>query len=47
MNWTRVVIQAYGTTTQRLSTGNIATVTAAEIERQPVMNPIEALEGKQ
>jgi TonB-linked SusC/RagA family outer membrane protein len=42
----KVVIQAYGTTTQRLNTGNIATVTAAEIERQPVMNPLLALEGK-
>lgn len=42
----KVVIQAYGTTTQRLNTGNIATVTAAEIERQPVMNALAALEGK-
>lgn len=42
----KVVIQAYGTTTQRFNTGNIATVTAAEIERQPVMNPLEALYGK-
>jgi TonB-linked SusC/RagA family outer membrane protein len=42
----KVVVQAYGTTTNRLNTGNIATVTAAEIERQPVMNPLIALEGK-
>jgi TonB-linked SusC/RagA family outer membrane protein len=42
----KVVIQAYGITTQRLNTGNITTVTAAEIERQPVMNPLIALEGK-
>lgn len=42
----KVVVQAYGTTTQRLATGNIGTVTAAEIERQPVMNPILALQGK-
>ena len=42
----KVVIQAYGKTTQRLATGNIATVTAAEIERQPVMNPLLALQGK-
>lgn len=40
------VVQAYGTTTHRLATSNIATVTAAEIERQPVMNPILALQGK-
>ncbi len=28
------IVQAYGTTTRRLGTGNIARVTAAEIERQ-------------
>lgn len=42
----KVVIQAYGTTTERLNTGNIATVTAAQIERQPAMNPLTALEGQ-
>ncbi len=40
------VVQAYGTTTKRLATGNIAKVTAAEIEKQPVMNPLMALQGK-
>ena len=33
----KVVIQAYGKTTQRFATGNIVKVTAEEIERQPVM----------
>jgi TonB-linked SusC/RagA family outer membrane protein len=42
----QVVVQAYGNTTQRLSTGDIATVSAKEIENQPVMNPLLALEGK-
>jgi TonB-linked SusC/RagA family outer membrane protein len=42
----KVVIQAYGTTTERLNTGNIATVTADQIERQPVMNPLLALNGE-
>jgi TonB-linked SusC/RagA family outer membrane protein len=42
----KVVIQAYGTTSQRLTTGNIATVRAEDIERQPIMNPLEALQGK-
>lgn len=42
----QVVVQAYGTTTRRLNTGDIATVSAAEIERQPVMNPLIALQGK-
>lgn len=40
------IVQAYGTTTRRLATSNIAKVTAAEIERQPVMNPLLALQGK-
>jgi TonB-linked SusC/RagA family outer membrane protein len=42
----KVVIQAYGETTQRLQTGDIATVSAAEIEKQPVMNPLLALQGE-
>ena len=42
----KVVVQAYGTTTQRLTTSDIGTVTAEEIERQPVMNPLLALQGK-
>lgn len=40
------VVQAYGTTTQRLTTSNIGKVTAAEIERQPVSNPLLALQGR-
>jgi TonB-linked SusC/RagA family outer membrane protein len=41
----KVVIQAYGTTTQRLATGNIGTVTAEDIAKQPVINPLEVLQG--
>lgn len=41
-----VVMRAYGTTSQRLSTGNISRVTAKDIETQPVMNPLLALEGR-
>ena len=37
---------AYGTTTQRLSTGDITTVKAADIEKQPISNPLLALEGR-
>jgi TonB-dependent starch-binding outer membrane protein SusC len=37
---------AYGATTERLSTGNVTTVTAKEIEQQPVSNPLLALEGR-
>ncbi|WP_183562553.1 SusC/RagA family TonB-linked outer membrane protein [Mucilaginibacter sp. SP1R1] len=41
-----VIIQAYGTTTQRKNTGNITKITAAEIANQPVSNPLAALEGR-
>jgi TonB-linked SusC/RagA family outer membrane protein len=36
----------YYNTTRRESTGNISRVTAEEIELQPVVNPIEALQGR-
>ncbi|WP_169472411.1 SusC/RagA family TonB-linked outer membrane protein [Pedobacter hiemivivus] len=41
-----VQVMAYGKTNKRLSTGNIVTVTAAEIEKQPVQNPLMALQGR-
>jgi TonB-linked SusC/RagA family outer membrane protein len=41
-----VQVIAYGTTTRRLSTGNISTVKAADIENQPVSNPLAALQGR-
>jgi len=41
-----VVIQAYGTTTQRKNTGNITTVLSKDIESQPVSNPLAALIGR-
>lgn len=40
------IIRAYGTTTRRLNTGSISKVTAEEIARQPVANPLAALEGR-
>jgi TonB-linked SusC/RagA family outer membrane protein len=40
------VVIAYGTTTKRLSTGDVSTVKAADIEKQPVANPLLALEGR-
>ncbi|HEX3386228.1 MAG TPA: carboxypeptidase-like regulatory domain-containing protein, partial [Mucilaginibacter sp.] len=42
----KVVVQAYGLTSQRLTTGDIATVSAEQIERQPEMNPLAALQGQ-
>lgn len=41
-----VQVMAYGKTNRRLSTGNIATVTAKELEQQPVQNPLLALQGR-
>jgi len=40
------IIVGYGTTTRRLSTGNITTIKAKEIETQPVNNPMLALQGR-
>ncbi|MBB2148128.1 SusC/RagA family TonB-linked outer membrane protein [Pedobacter gandavensis] len=40
-----VVVQAYGRTTQRLTTGNIVRVSAADIDRQLVTDPLLALQG--
>lgn len=42
-----VQVVAYGqATSQRLSTGSIAKITAAEIEKQPVTNVLQALSGQ-
>ena len=41
-----VQVIAYGTTTERLNTGNISTVKAVDIEKQPVQNPLLALQGR-
>jgi len=41
-----VQVIAYGTTTRRLSTGNIGTVKAEDIGKQPVSNPLLALQGR-
>ena len=42
----QVQVIAYGTTNQRYSTGDVTTVSAKEIEQQPVINPLLALEGR-
>ncbi len=41
-----VQVIAYGTTTKRLNTGNVSTVSAETIAEQPVSNPLAALEGR-
>jgi TonB-linked SusC/RagA family outer membrane protein len=42
----QVQIIGYGTTTKRFNTGSTGTVTAKEIENQPISNPIAAIQGK-
>ncbi|MCD8739064.1 SusC/RagA family TonB-linked outer membrane protein [Mucilaginibacter roseus] len=41
-----VQVIAYGTNTQRYNTGSVTRVTAADIARQPVSNPLSALQGR-
>ncbi|RAJ81985.1 TonB-linked SusC/RagA family outer membrane protein [Chitinophaga dinghuensis] len=40
------VVMAYGTTTKRFSTSDIGTVRAEAISKQPVTNPLLALQGR-
>jgi TonB-linked SusC/RagA family outer membrane protein len=40
------VVIGYGTTTKRQSTASISSVTSQEIMRQPVANPLNALQGR-
>jgi TonB-linked SusC/RagA family outer membrane protein len=41
-----VQVIAYGTTTKRLSTGSVASLKQEQIEKQPVSNPLQAMEGR-
>lgn len=41
----QIQIEAYSQTSKRLATGNIGTVTAKDIEKQPVSNPLLTLQG--
>jgi len=41
-----VQVIAYGTTTQRYNVGSVSKITAKEIERQPISNPLAALQGR-
>lgn len=42
----QVQVTAYGTTTKRFNAGDITTITAKDIEKNPVNNVLEALQGK-
>lgn len=41
-----VINKGYYSEKQRLSTGNVAKINAKEIERQPVINPLQTLQGR-
>lgn len=41
-----VQVMAYGTTSKRLGTGNITTISGEDISKAPIANPIAALEGR-
>lgn len=41
-----VQIIAYGSTTERLNVGNVTTIRSADIDKQPVNNPLYALQGR-
>ncbi|MDR2282891.1 MAG: SusC/RagA family TonB-linked outer membrane protein [Sphingobacterium sp.] len=45
-NLDEVVVIGYGTTTKRLNTGSVSSITAKDIEKQTVANPIHALAGR-
>ncbi|WP_166437240.1 SusC/RagA family TonB-linked outer membrane protein [Niastella caeni] len=40
------VVEAYGRTSKRLAVGNIVKVSGEDIQKQPVMNPLLALNGR-
>jgi TonB-dependent starch-binding outer membrane protein SusC len=41
-----MIVVAYGTITRQFNTGSVGKVTAEEIARQPVSNPLAALQGR-
>ena len=44
-NLDETIVIGYGTTTKRINTGSISKVTSEEINRQPVANLLDAMEG--
>ncbi|PSL30702.1 SusC/RagA family TonB-linked outer membrane protein [Chitinophaga ginsengisoli] len=45
-NLDETIVIAYGTTTRRLNPGDVSRVTAEQIEKQPIDNPLLALQGR-
>jgi len=44
-NLDETVVVGYGTTTKRFNTGSVASVTAADIAKQPIANVLQGLQG--
>jgi TonB-linked SusC/RagA family outer membrane protein len=42
----QMVVIGYGTTTKKKNTGSVSSITAEEISKQPVANPLNALQGR-
>lgn len=42
----KIIIRAYGTTTKRMNTGSISKLSAADIAKQPIADPLSALSGR-
>jgi len=45
-NLDELQVIAYGTTSKRFQTGNVTTIKASDIEKQPINNPLLALQGR-
>lgn len=45
-NLDELQVIAYGTTSKRFNTGNVITIKSSEIEKQPIQNPLLALQGR-
>ncbi|MBS1567451.1 MAG: TonB-dependent receptor plug domain-containing protein, partial [Bacteroidetes bacterium] len=41
-----LVVIGYGTTSRRMNTGSVSSITAADIDKQTVTNPLTALQGR-
>lgn len=45
-NLDEMQVIAYGTTSKRFNTGNVATIKSSDIEKRPIQNPLLALQGR-
>jgi TonB-linked SusC/RagA family outer membrane protein len=45
-NLNETLVIAYGKTTKRLNTGSVSKISAADIDKQPITNPLSAIQGR-